>query len=301
MMQTKPLVIIGAARSGTNMIRNVLCRLPGIKTWPCDEINYIWRYGNARFPTDEFLPEHASVKIKAYIRRQFEKMGGRNSGDGDSQWLVEKTCANSLRVGFVNEVVPEAKFIHLVRDGRAVVASAQKRWKAKLEPKYLAAKARFIPLRDIPYYGMRYLNNRVYKLVSGRSQLATWGPIFEGMSQMSATHSLEEVCARQWSESVDRSTRQLDQLPSERVYRVTYEQFIAEPKQRLREILAFMGSDQNEAVMDAAVEGVSAGSLSRWQSEIDAETLEKVMPFMRQTLEIFDYMEHQKPNVMEAA
>ena len=43
----QPVVIIGAARSGTNMLRDVLVKLPGVGTWPCDEINYIWRHGNA--------------------------------------------------------------------------------------------------------------------------------------------------------------------------------------------------------------------------------------------------------------
>ena len=37
----KPVVIIGAPRSGTNMLRDVLCDWPGVVTWPCDEINLI--------------------------------------------------------------------------------------------------------------------------------------------------------------------------------------------------------------------------------------------------------------------
>ena len=43
-------MIIGAARSGTNMLRDVLTSLDGVDTWPCDEINYIWRHGNIRWP-----------------------------------------------------------------------------------------------------------------------------------------------------------------------------------------------------------------------------------------------------------
>ena len=55
-----PLVIIGAARSGTNMLRDLLSSLEPFATWPCDEINYIWRHGNREFETEEFTPETVS-------------------------------------------------------------------------------------------------------------------------------------------------------------------------------------------------------------------------------------------------
>ena len=55
MSNHKPIIIIGAPRSGTNMLRDVLCNLDGVGSWPCDEINYIWRHGNVKNPSDEFL------------------------------------------------------------------------------------------------------------------------------------------------------------------------------------------------------------------------------------------------------
>ena len=48
------VIIIGAPRSGTNMLRDALTALPDCGTWPCDEINYVWRHGNVGFPSDEF-------------------------------------------------------------------------------------------------------------------------------------------------------------------------------------------------------------------------------------------------------
>ena len=41
-----PVIVVGTGRSGTNMLRDALCVLPGFDTWPCDEGNYIWRHGN---------------------------------------------------------------------------------------------------------------------------------------------------------------------------------------------------------------------------------------------------------------
>ena len=53
MNQDHDIIIIGAPRSGTNMLRDVLTALPGFETWPCDEINLAWRHGNRALPSDE--------------------------------------------------------------------------------------------------------------------------------------------------------------------------------------------------------------------------------------------------------
>ena len=104
-MQYQPVIIIGAPRSGTNMLRDVLTSLPGVATWPCDEINYIWRHGNVRYPSDELRPDMARTAVRKYIRKQFDWVAGKYQAHTG----VEKTCANSLRVGFVDRVVPDAK------------------------------------------------------------------------------------------------------------------------------------------------------------------------------------------------
>lgn len=73
----RPIVIIGAPRSGTNMLRDALCQVSGPGTWPCDEINAVWRCGNGRHPTDELRLEHARPEVKRYIRRAFDRLARR--------------------------------------------------------------------------------------------------------------------------------------------------------------------------------------------------------------------------------
>src|SRR6185503_1405135 len=107
------LIIIGAPRSGTNMLRDLTCTLPGCGTWPCDEINFIWRHGNVGYPSDAIPPRLATARVRSFIRSRFAKIA-RQRG---LTTVVEKTCANSLRVPFVDSVVPEARYIFLVRNG----------------------------------------------------------------------------------------------------------------------------------------------------------------------------------------
>ena len=148
-LRQPPIIIIGAGRSGTNMLRDLLVQLPGLGTWPCDEINYIWRHGNRGFATDEFTAGMATPAVKAFIRKQFKRL--EVQGNVDS--IVEKTCANSLRCGFVHEIFPRARFIHLVRDGRDVAASARERWAAKLDLGYILKRR--VTCRCRTCHGMR--------------------------------------------------------------------------------------------------------------------------------------------------
>ena len=62
-----PILIIGAARSGTNMLRDILSQLPNHTTWDCDEINPIWRHGNINHPNDVFTAEMAHPNTIKYL------------------------------------------------------------------------------------------------------------------------------------------------------------------------------------------------------------------------------------------
>lgn len=99
-MKPTDVVIVGAPRSGTNMLRDVLTSIPGATTWPCDEINLIWRHGNRDVPSDELAPEMARPEVTSYIRRRFDRI--RRT---DAPCVVEKTCANALRMGFVLSLI----------------------------------------------------------------------------------------------------------------------------------------------------------------------------------------------------
>ncbi len=281
----QPVIIIGAARSGTNMLRDVLTQLPGLGTWPCDEINYIWRHGNVMASTDELGPEHATPAVCDFIRQKFSRQAHKQA----LTHLVEKTCANSLRVGFVNQVLPQAQFIHIMRDGRDVVASAQKRWKASLELPYIIRKARYVPLTDLPYYASRYVASRFYRMLSHERRLSTWGPRFSGIDQMLKQYSLAEVCALQWQQSVTRAAGALEAVDPSRVFHLQYEAFVTEPGQELQRLGDFLGLQLSTEVANAVVRDVSASSIGHWKSEFDSSTVEQIEALVQETLEQYNY------------
>lgn len=282
---SKPIVIIGAPRSGTNMLRNILTSCQGVVTWPCDEINYIWRHGNIRFPSDEFTADMATPSACSYIRSQFEKLAKKE----DADFIIEKTCANSLRVPFVERVLPDAKFIYIYRDGIDVAASAKQRWSAKLDIPYLIAKTHYVPKTDLPYYGVKYLWNRAYRLFSSEKRLAYWGPTLEDMQSILGSNSLIEICALQWQRCVEASEKAFVEMDGEKVHKVAYEQFIEDPEHELAKILQFIGKDLSQEELKKVVAQVSKSSVGKGRSQLTVEEVTNLEQLVGETLKRYGY------------
>lgn len=284
-MNYQPIIIIGAPRSGTNMLRDILCEFNGVGTWPCDEINYIWRHGNIKETTDEFDTGYVRPEVKRFIRKEFDKFAKKEKLD----FLVEKTCANSLRVSFVEGIVPEAKYIFIVRDGVDAVGSATLRWKAKLDIPYIFKKVRYVPIIDLPYYAIRYLSSRVYRLFSKEGRLSFWGPKFKGLDQALTQHSLVEVCALQWQRCVDLSEEEFLKMPEGRVIRVSYEAFVSQPVKELTRILDELNIEHDESSVKRAVSGVTDRSIGKGRKALNEQHLAEVEKLVAPTLDRCGY------------
>ncbi len=286
MIAKQNVIIVGAPRSGTNMLRDILTTFDGVETWPCDEINYIWRHGNVGYPSDEIPVDAATANAKDYIRKCFESIR-RQSG---AEIVLEKTCANSLRVPFVDAVVPDAKYIYIVRDGIDTTGSARLRWTAELDLPYLFKKVRYVPLFDLPYYAIRYFWSRVFLLFSKEKRLAFWGPKLDDMDVVLANHSLNEVCAIQWQRCVDKADNAFSVMPEGKVMSVRYEDFVASPGSELQRILDFLEYSTPSEVIVAAVKGVSNKSLGKGRQSLGEKEIKHLENLVGDTLRRHGYL-----------
>ncbi|MGH1331348.1 MAG: sulfotransferase family protein [Paracoccaceae bacterium] len=284
-----PVVIIGAGRSGTNTLRDMLTSLSEFATWDCDEINPIWRHGNSSWPNDEIPATRATPPIRRFIRRAFERIWHQT---GQPQFIVEKTCANSLRVPFVDAVLPEAKYVYIVRSGIDVVASARKRWRGDFEHPslpYFAAKIRYTPLVDLPLYGATFLKARARLMLGMAKRLSVWGPRFDGMDALKDS-PLDEICAHQWAACVNRSDAALKQIGPARVLEIRYEDLISDPKAALSEILKFLGTEASQTDMKNAVAPIRVISAGKEPGSQDALS-ETALDIMKAPLKAHGYGE----------
>lgn len=279
------VVIVGAPRSGTNMLRDILTSFEGVATWPCDEINYIWRHGNMSYPSDEIPRELAKPDIKKYIKQRFEEISEKY----DSKVVVEKTCANSLRVPFVDAVLPDAKYIFIYRDGIDATGSAKERWTAQLDVPYILQKVKYVPKLDLPFYALRYFWARVYRLISREKRLAFWGPALSDMQAILRSHTLNEVCAIQWQRCVDKAEEAFTCMPDDKVLRIRYEDFVRQPAEDLSKILKFVGTDADPEKIKEAVKGVSSSSLGKGRAALGEEEVDRLERLVGDTLERYGY------------
>ena len=221
-----PIVIIGAARSGTVFLRNVLAASPAARAVPYD-VNYVWRFQAGAQPDDALPLESLTFEKRDFIQGTLPSLAGIARGEDDTA-LVENTVGNALRVPFVASVLPNAQFVHLVRDGRDVTESAMRMWRTPSDKGTLLAKLRGLPLSNIGYL-LWSAGNAAKDLLSGSSGPKIWGPRYPGIEEDAAQLSLARVCARQWLHSITAARRDLADLPPERVHEIRYEALMRSP------------------------------------------------------------------------
>lgn len=286
MTARQTVIIVGAPRSGTNMLRDVLTSLDGQATWPCDEINLLWRHGNREHPNDELTVEQARPEVRSYLHRAFDRIGERY----DAEVVVEKTCATSLRVDFARAVFPEAKFLFITRDGVDAAASAMERWNAPLDVRYTARKVRYVPPVDVPFYAGRFasgvLKRRRARTEATDQPTSWWGPKPHDYRELLATRSLDEVCLAQWQRCVESSLASFATMPNDQWLHVSYEEFVAAPAEHTRRMLDLLGRPHTG--VDAAVSSVSARSVGKGRASLSDQAVARLDALAAPTMEALD-------------
>ncbi len=284
LLEFTPVIIIGAGRSGTNILRDTLCNIDGFTTWNCDEINPIWRHGNLGAKYDEFDATMATPSVKRFIRHAFHQQWQRS---GKPNYIVEKTCANSLRIPFIAQVFPEAKFLFIVRDGIDVLASAKKRWRGEMEMQswpYYWAKIRHTPILDLPIYGVRFMSARAQLLFGNKGHMSFWGPQFADMENLDKDTPLDELCVRQWRACVEKAQDDLEVLGG--YHRLKYEDLTAQPQQEISNIMHYLGEDIAKESVEQACASVHHSSVGKGRGNRPSEA---IMQLIGPTLERFGY------------
>lgn len=123
-----PIFIVGCQRSGTTLLRLMLDSHPNISCGPETKIledlarlpernwSYLRNYGLPREYWDRKLAD-----LFASFQRDYAQSRGK------SRW-ADKTPRYALSLGYITRVFPTCQVVHVIRDGRDVVASHLDRW-----------------------------------------------------------------------------------------------------------------------------------------------------------------------------
>ena len=117
------IFVIGAPRSGTNMLRDIISSANDVSTWDCDELGLFWRYIEARGKW-KFAQD--------FLRRSSLRLG--------SNMIVEKTCENVNRVRLINQEIKSKTFVGIVRNPMDVVNSIELKKRERFDWSYTYKK-----------------------------------------------------------------------------------------------------------------------------------------------------------------
>jgi hypothetical protein len=154
---------------------------------------------------------------------------------------------------------------------------------------YQLRKASFVPLSDFPYYAFRFVRGRLHRFCSQDKRLAFWGPQINGMEELLAGYTLEEVCALQWKRCVDRAMQDFSLISHDRVVEVGYEDFVRSPRAELERILHFLGCKVEPDTVNKTVVDVSAASIGKGMATLGDEIIQRILPHIRETQQRLGY------------
>lgn len=276
----KPIIIVGAPRSGTTMMGRIFSHHPEVEYFP--EPRLIWRYGNDG-KSDMLRPRDARPKVIEHVRGTF----GKAVRDAGKQRMLEKTPSTGLRMGFVDRVMPDCKFVHIIRDGTSGCFAIRDLWQRHAHGLKGLASGRIrqrlseVSLRRLPYYGLEAMR-RVFphplRRVVGQN---LWGPRLPGMQEMVKELDLLEVCAIQWRMCVEQGCIYGRSLPSDRYMELRLEQLSPDAFQS---VLDFCELSPNQEITDQITETFSADRPQRRIDEADPEELERIRQWVAPTM-----------------
>ena len=265
----RPILIIGAPRSGTSLLFSILRQSPELAHWP-GESHEVWEadYHPALRGWESNALDASDVRrdAAARIRRSLFLVAGRKR-------LIDKAPRNTLRVPFIEVVLPDATYIFLRRDGRDNVNSLINAWRTPRYRTYRVPEPLKIPGVDPEWW----------KFV-----------LYPGW-RADANGPLEVVCARQWAVSNEYALRAKDDVPPERWIDIRYEELIDDPVTQIGGVMGRLGLPYDAAVRRRAeaagttpINVVTPPERGKWKRENPKE-IEAVLPLIAPVMEQLGY------------
>ena len=265
----QPIIILGAPRSGTTILSAILGAHRDVAHLV--EPRMTWRYGNDR-KSDMLRPEDATPKVIEHVRARFADFVNNQN----KTKLVEKTPSNSLRPDFVDRVFPDAKYIHIIRNGYDACLATEDFWDkhatgvSNVAPGRLRQRVAELGLMRLPYYlpefARRIAPGPMTKLLGPN----LWGPRLPGMSAMLRDMGPLAVACMQWRMCVEISCHFGRSLPRNRYFELKLENINAE---QIRKLISFCELPQDDQVDRYIQENFDTTRAGARQKQADKQQL----------------------------
>lgn len=279
---TKVVFVVGSPRSGTTILENILSYHPLVAEWY--EPYYIWR---SYFPYGEsevWKWEHLNRDVIQKIRDEF----GRYRKLLRKPIVLDKSPGHVFNLEIIDWIFPEAKWIHIFRDGRDVTLSIHKEWNKRAHIVKRRDLMRLIRttvnmLKRQPFWRYR-LKAILFELKTNTASLRPsaylnkskwqghigWGPRFEGWQAYLNSHPVLDFNAMQWVRSVESVRRSWSVIPQANKIEIRYEDLLDHTRSTLREVFKVL---QLEIPADffSVIPKLYAENYNKWAEEFTLE------------------------------
>ncbi|SMF44317.1 putative sulfotransferase [Tistlia consotensis] len=200
------------------------------------------------------LSGRGSAPLGEHYRFVFDWLAERF---GRSVWL-ERSGASLLFVPTLARLYPDARFVHIYRDGRDTALSMRRHhfFRLRVQMAELLHRVGLDPMAPFNVPGT-----------------SPWVPAAErlrfGFFDAERYRRMEiplPAFGRFWSEMIERGLGYLAALPEERVLSLRYEDVVAEPEAELRRFIRFVGPDLEADSWLAEVSALPNAKAPAWQS-----------------------------------
>ena len=247
-IQSKPLFfIIGAPRTGTNLLRDIICSSPLVKSWDCDEINFVWRFNISESSIDNLfdISEQHKAFIKNYIL---------NFDNADQRFVVERLAQIRSELVSSGSCSRMQNLFTLAGVLGTFCPRVSKRWQGQFElnlASYAWKKIKNTPLRLLPKILWRTFKGRALVYLGVKSAFNHWGPITKNSKH---SFSTEAAAAFQWIDCVNEAIDALEQVPPSAVYKLSYDRLLTNSIKELQGLFGWMGLPYDRATICSAAE-----------------------------------------------
>ncbi len=250
----RPIFILGSPRSGTSVFSRIFGAHPELANWSEGHFLFDPHYRNQTNEhrwTEKDVTPFGARRLQSNIAWYCRYISVRQHINAHR--FTNKLPRNTLRVPWLLSIFPDAQFIHIIRDGRAVVRSMVRVMeKQGKQDRTLADFAR-------PPGWQEYYQADPY-----------------------------EAHARQWAGIEDIVQADLAGLPEDRVYRAKYEDFIVSTREIMRSMCTRFGLRDDDKAVSRFPEHLENRN-SKWPTECTTEQIETMRPWVTPLLLKYGY------------
>ena len=279
----KQVFIVAAPRSGTTFLGELLNHHPDITNW--HEPYFVWQFHIKNKPDDCLDNLDVTEKVRNFILNEFNIFSLRMK----KPITLEKTPVNAFKIDFINEIFPDAHWIHLYRDGRAIISSLKQKYLHRNEISKNQNILKFFQdvtytLKKQPLWRHRLLAI-LYELKTRNhlspylaKNLITFGPKYKNWEIDRMNFSDIEFMAKQWVESENNIQRSLNKIKSEQTFSLRYEDLIHQPEQAVENICQHLNIPFTPLIKHLSE--IKRDSCDKWKGTLSKNELNLIQPII---------------------